>query len=221
MLAQQPEILATNTTLVSVLLVFILVSVFSCAPYGVMRQQFSFIMKPQDDRTFEEVSIVHLPIRILLLLQMVVCVGLHFFLVQSNNDIAAVNQPTVDNLWQIFWCMCIVVLWYLAHWASINWWGYIFRETGRVVLINRQFHAVYLIFSPFATLVFMCEVSGHLDILSTSILLGLFFIISQIALYYNAFKIFWGSIEVIYFIFLYLCTLEIAPLVMILAFLTK
>lgn len=216
----QPEQLGSNTLLVSVLLVFVIVTILSWAPYGVMRQQISFLMNAQSDRTFDEVSLIHVPVRIMILIQMVVCIGLHFFLLANDGAIDAINHPTETDWLGILFCMGIVLFWYLGHWCMISWWGYLFNEPSRIFLLKRQFRAVYMLFSPFSVLVFMLEVSGHIDVLSTTFLLGLFFIISQIVLIYNANKIFWGSVEALYFIFLYLCTLEIAPLVMISRYLT-
>jgi len=139
--------------------------------------------------------------------------GLLLFCATGDNVPALLARPAPDTLIRLGLCMLPGLGWFLFHWFCFHWTGYLFGIGGKVTVFNRVYLSVYALSMPFALMIFLAlflfPVSSHVLL----ILLSALFILTQIVCIFNGFRIFMDDFASGFVIFVYLCTLEIAPLV--------
>ena len=139
--------------------------------------------------------------------------GFLLFCATNDDAPALLSHPTLSTFGRMGLCMLPGLCWFLFHWFGFHWAGYLFDLGGKVTVFNRVYLSVYALSMPFALLIFLAlflfPVSSHILL----ILLSGLFILTQIVCIFNGFRIFMDDFASGFVIFVYLCTLEIAPLV--------
>lgn len=216
-----PSHLSTNTVLELLVLTFMLVNVIVFLAPGLMKEQLSQVIETRNVRTFDQLHSKYYLLRALLMLQFFLFVGLHIFLMLSAEPAAQLQQPD-GSVWRVLVkCVAFPVGWFVAQQLLFNWWSLLFTTGDRVKIMNRVYLSIHIVVAPLILLTFLLEMIGLVEVQTATYLLSLSFIMIQIMFIYSGIKIFLGGWSTLCFLFLYLCTLEIAPLVMIYQLLTR
>lgn len=208
--------LSDNPWLVGGIFIFILFSIFSLGPKGVLRMQMRWLFDTRNSRTFEFPGLGAGIVRPFLLLQTFLFEGLCLYYVVCPGTDFFVGTADVDSLRMLLGCLLLPLGWFLFQWFCFNWTGYLGRSGAQMVILNRSFLAVNLLLGPWCVLLFLAQMGGYIDASVGAILLGILFGLSQILFIFSGIKIFFNGIATLCFIILYLCTLEIAPLYILL-----
>ncbi|MDO4496732.1 MAG: DUF4271 domain-containing protein [Bacteroidales bacterium] len=216
-----PSHLSTNIVLELLVLAFLLVNAMAVLAPGLMRGLVGQVFETRSARTFEKPESKYYTLRILMMLQLFIFAGLHVFLLLSTNPAEQLQYPTEESWWLLGVCLLIPVGWVFVQQLLFNWWGYLFSSHEGIQILNRVYQAVHILFSPLTLLCFLFEMIGLIEVETSTVLLSLTFIMIQILFIFSGIKIFWGGLSTLFFLFLYLCTLEIAPMVMIFQLLTR
>jgi hypothetical protein len=204
-----PYPLTDNPLVVAVLFLFVLLSLFSVGQSGLLRHELAWLSHMRSGRSFELPASASGFFRLLLMLQTFLFSGLCLYFAVAPE--ANLSVETVD--WRMFaLAMALPLLLYLYQWFCFRWTAYLAHEDERVLLLDRAYQAVHLLIGPFALVLFVVQVTGHLsNTMEITLIVGLYGL-GVIWFIISAFKIFFRGIDTICFIFFYLCTLEIAPL---------
>jgi hypothetical protein len=204
-----PYPLTDNPLVVAVLFLFVLLTLFSVGQNGLLRHELSWLSHMRSGRSFELPASASGFFRLLLMLQTFLFSGLclYFAVVpESNLSAESVDWPTFALT------MALPLLLYLYQWFCFRWTAYLAHDEERVLLLDRAYQALYLLIGPFALVLFVVQVTGHLsNTMEITLIAGLYGL-ALIWFIISAFKIFFRGIDTICFIIFYLCTLEIAPL---------
>ena len=209
--------LQDNVLLVVVILGFIVVDVLACRDKGVLRHQLSWVTDTRNARTFESVLVVYPWLKPLLLVQMFLFAGLTIFCLFDDAPAAhlrqLVSQPSV--LGHLALAIAIPLTWFLLQWLLFNWFCYLYGMREKRTIMNRSYQAAFIVLAPFAMLLFIGLVAGWISTQMALVLLIALFIFSQFSYILSGIKIFYDGFGSLCFIIVYLCTLEIAPLLVI------
>jgi len=216
-----PPHLSTNAVLVLLVLTFMLVNAIAFLVPGLIRDQLNQVIETRSARTFADPNSKHFLLHAALLLQFFLFIGLHIFLMLSSDAAYQLQHPSSDTWLLLAKCIAIPVGWFLGQQLLFIWWASLFASSDCVVIMNRVYQSIHIVVSPLVFLSFLLNMVGLIDISTATFLLSLIFILIQIMFIYSGIKIFWGGLSTLCFLFLYLCTLEIAPLVMIYQLLTR
>ena len=93
-----------------------------------------------------------------------------------------------------------------------NWFCYLYGMREKRTIMNRSYQATFIVLAPFAMLLFIGLLAGWISSQSALVLLIALFILSQFSYIFSGIKIFYDGFGSLFFIIVYLCTLEIAPL---------
>ncbi len=208
--------LSDNPWLVGGIFLFILLSVFSFGPNGVLRMQVRWLFDTRNSRTFEVPGLGAGIVRPLLLLQTFLFEGLCLYHAVCPESDFFVGTVDADGLWLLLLCLLLPVWWFLFQWFCFNWTGYLCRSGAVMHILNRSFLAVHLLLGPGCVLLFLAQMAGYMEASIGAILLAGLFVVSQTLFIFSGIKIFFNGIASLCFIILYLCTLEIAPLYILL-----
>lgn len=208
--------LEDNVILVCLVLAYVILNVFGWTQNGVMRLQVQYMHETRNARSFTDIGMSAFnPMRPILLLQLFIFSGLCLFCSLSGYTAYDLLHPDLDTCISLVAYICFPVVWFYFQWASFNWANYLFGDNERIQILNRLYRAIHLLASPLALLLFILLMNGNISPLSTMILLSTLFIFCQVIFIFHGFKIFFTSLSSLCFIILYLCALEIAPLVII------
>jgi hypothetical protein len=203
--------LTDNPMVVAVLFLFVLLTIFSVGRSGLLRHELAWLSHMRSGRSFELPASASGFFRLLLMLQTFLFSGLCLYFAVMPD--ATLRPETEATDWSTFGlCMALPLALYLYQWFCFRWTAYLAHDEERVLLLDRAYQAVYLLIGPFALVLFVVQVTGHLsDTMEMTLIAGLFGL-ALIWFVISAFKIFFRGIGTICFIIFYLCTLEIAPL---------
>jgi len=216
-----PEQLSTNALLEILVLAFMLVDTIAWLMPEVMRYQMGLVFETRSERMFVQDRSKHYLMRGLLLLQFFLFFGLHLFLLIAGNPTEQLAHPTPEVWHTLLKCVSLPFGWYVVQQVLYIWWSTVFSSTGKSAIMNRVYQAIHMLSSPLVMVIFLIEMIGLIEVETATILLSLTFIIIQITFVFSGIKIFVVNWSTMCFLFLYLCTLEIAPLVMIYQLLTR
>ena len=212
-----PAQLQDNIPLVLFVILFAVADLLACHPKGVMMHQVQWIINTRNVRTFEETAVVYTWLKPLLLSQYFIFSGLCIFHIIDPLMAEHLSSPSLDLVLTLLFYLAIPFGWFLLHLFLFHWLCYIFSIHDQRVIMNRCYHAIHIVFAPLATIIFMNVLAGTHNTQLTSILLATLFTLMQIVFIFNGFKIFCNNFCTFCLIILYLCTLEIAPLLIYLA----
>jgi len=216
-----PEQLSTNALLEILVLTFMLVSIIAWLLPEVMRYQLSLVFETRSERMFAQNRSKHYFLRGLLMVQFFLFFGLHIFLVAGESATQQLAHPDGEVWMLLLKCISLPLGWFLLQQILYLWWSTVFSSSGKSMIMNRVYHAIHVLASPLVMAIFLLEMVGLVETGTATILLSLTFIIIQIMFIFSGIKIFLVDWSTTCFLFLYLCTLEIAPLVMIFQILTR
>lgn len=187
---------------------FILLTIFSFGPQGLLRRQTHLIFDTRNSRTFEEVSTITAIMRPLLMLQSFLFGGMCLLTVTEIDPLLGLfSQPSA-------WISCMLFSfgWFLLQLLMLRWTNYLFRLGENISILTRILSAIYLLSGPLFLLLYLLYATGCIDVLMMQFLTITLFICTQIIFIFNGIKIFLTGFGSLCFIILYLCTLEMAPL---------
>lgn len=205
-------LLQDNVAVVVLVLLFVAADVLAYCPKGVMRHQLKWITDTRSARSFEASIVIFPWLRTILIVQMFLCFGLSLYCLTDDAPSQHLLNPDASSLHSLGLCIGALLGWYLVQWMLIRWFCYLFGITDKFTIMNRSYHAIFILLAPFATLCLILQISGLISNETTLNLLAALFILSQIGFIFNGIKIFLEGYGSFCLIFAYLCALEIAPL---------
>lgn len=212
--------LQDNAVLVVLVLVFLMGDLLACCTRGVMRYQASWLLDVRNARTFESTLVIYPWLKPLLLIQVFLFFGLTLFCIFEPSPALQLKSPGLET-WGHLGLYCSGLLgWFIIQSCLFNWFCYLLDFKERCTIMNRSFRAIFAVLAPLVTLVFASLIAGSISTETALILLAVLFILSQISFIFNGFRIFYDGFGSIITIIVYLCTLEIAPLWIILTKIT-
>ena len=204
--------LQNNSVIVILIIVFSVVVLLSCHPKGMMMHQLAWLSDIRNARTFEASAIVYPWLKPMLFIQLFLFAGLSLFCIIDDAPAVHLQAPEGSTWMLLAYCLGLPFVVFLVQYVAYNWFCYLFRTKFQQIIMNRTYQASLLLLSPFATLIFIGTMAGAFSSNTTLILLAVLFILSQILFIFNGIRIFFNGFGSFLIIFLYLCTLEIAPL---------
>lgn len=209
--------LTDATWLVLLLLLCLLADVVALRHGGFLPLQLSWLSDTRSARTFSRLSGSYLLAAPLMLLQLFVLEGLGFFCALRPDAAAALAAPT-PQVWTVLsLCVAAPAAWFVLQWIFFRWAGFLMGEVDRLVILSRSYLAIHLLAAPLALLLFLVAMLAPVEpTIAVFLFIGLF-ILQLGAFVLCGIKIFCDGILSFCFIFLYLCTLEIAPLAVLIA----
>lgn len=210
-------LLQDNITLVLMVILFAVADLLAFHPKGVMQCQLANLGNMRNARTFESSAGTYPWLQPLLLCQYFLFFGLCILKIADAQMAQHLACFDFETLTLLVLSLAFPVLWYVLHLALINWFCYLFGMQDHQIIINRCYRAIHILLSPLSLLTFSTVLAGAYSTQVTLFLLVTLFILSQIAFIFCAFKIFCSNLYGFLLIIAYLCTLEIAPLMVIYA----
>lgn len=208
--------LQDNALLVVLILGFLVVDMLACRAKGVMRHEVAWITDtPRNARTFELLVVIYPWLKPLLLVQLFLFFGLTVFCLFDEAPAQHLLHLDWATLGNVGLCVSIFLVWFLFQWFLFNWFCYLFGIVEKRIIMNRSYQAVFIVLSPFAMLLFVGLIAGWISPEMSLVLLFELFILSQITFIFNGFKIFYKGFGTLCLIIVYLCTLIVAPLMVI------
>lgn len=190
---------------------------YSWRPEGAMRSQLNSMTDTKNERSFNADNTGLDLGRFLLIVQYFVFFGLVLYTYINPDYLEDLLYPDKETWYELIICIATPSLWFFVQWILYRWWSYIFHMEGKAQILSRIYKAIYMLSAPVAMIVFLLEVVGIISPANSWILLLLTFIIAQIVFIFSGIKIFWAGIGTLCFIFLYLCTFKIAPILLLLS----
>lgn len=211
-LSWAPVLLQDNMGIVLLVLLFIIADLLAWHPNGVMAHQLEWLANTRNARTFEASAVIYSWLKPMLLSQYFVFFSLSCLHV-IDPDMAQLLYTLHPESWPLLLaCLLIPLGWFLLQKFLFTWFCYLFGINDRQIIMSRCYTAVHIMLAPLATVVFISVLAGSFSPQTTFILLATLFILSQIAFVFNGFKIFCTNFYAFFILIVYLCTLEIAPL---------
>ncbi len=207
--------LKDNVVLVGLALVFIVADMLACCNKGVMQHQFSWIANTRNARTFESVVVIFPWIKPLLIVQMFLFCGLTVFCLLDDAPAEHLLSGQPMTWANLALCIAVPFAWFVLQGVLFNWFCYLFDLKDKRTIMNRSYLAAFVIPAPLSMLLFIGLASGWITAQIALVLLVVLFILSQFAFIFSGIKIFYDGFGSLCLIIAYLCTLEIAPLVVI------
>jgi len=194
---------------------FIAMDVLAFRDKSVMRHQLAWITDTRNARTFESVVVIYPWLKPLLLAQTFLFFGLTLYCLTDSMPAEHLRHITPAVAGRV--CLCILLLpgWYLVQRVLFNWFCYLFGMTEKRTIMNRSYQAAFVVLAPPTLLLFIGLTAGWIPTAMALVLLFGVFILSQFSYIFSGFKIFYDGIGSLCLIIAYLCTLEIAPLMVI------
>ena len=189
------------------------ITVYAMHRDGLFSRFYDWVRNIQGERSFNDSLATTAWGIILITAVYMLLFGLLLFCATHDNAPALLSHPTPDTFLRLGLCMLPGLGWFLFQWAGFHWMGYLFDLGGKVTVFNRVYLAVYALSMPLALLVFLVLFLFPVSSTILLILLSGLFILTQIVCIFNGFRIFMDDFASGFVIFVYLCTLEIAPLV--------
>lgn len=212
-----PVQLQDNILLVLLVILFALADMLACHPQGVVMHQLQWLANTRNVRTFEASSVVYPWLKPLLLCQYFLFFGLCMFHIVDPQMAEHLTSPSEDLLYTLLLCFSIPLGWFLLQHFLFHWFCYLFSIHGKQIILNRCYLAIHIVVAPLITIIFMSVLAGAHEPQMTFILLATLFILTQIVFIFYGFKIFCTNFYTFCLIIVYLCTLEIAPLLVFFA----
>jgi len=213
-------LLQNNLVIVATILGFLLVDILAFCPRGVIEHQVKWITDTRNSRTFESQVMTYRWIRPLLMVQLFLFFGLSLYCIYDDSPALHLSQLR-HTTWQLLLvCLSALLAWYLFQRFCYNWFCYLFNLREKQTIMNRTYQAGWMIIAVPSMFVFILLMSSSISGTTALFLLATLFILSQLSFIYSGIKIFFDSFGSLLLIFVYLCTLEIAPILVILAKLT-
>lgn len=214
------HILTDTPWLVALLLAFLLGDVMAFRPDGFLMLQVGWLRNTRSARTFGRLSGAYALAAPLMLLQLFVSEGLGFFCALRSDAALALSDLQPDAALMLALCVAAPAVWFVVQWGLFRWSAFLMGETERLIIFNRAYLAIHLLAAPLALLLLLISVLVPVGPTTAAVLFNGLFILQLIAFVFCGIKIFCDGILSLCFIFLYLCTLEIAPLAVLIAKLT-
>lgn len=208
-------LLRDNMLVVGLVLVFLAADLLACCPRGVLRYQLNWLISKHNERTFEPTIIRHPWLKPVLLVQLFLCAGMTLFCFVDPSPSQHLLHPDAATLGHIALCCAILLSWYLLQWGLFSWFCYLFGMTYHSQILNRTYQAGFVLVAPLTMLCLMAIITGLISTITAVNLLAVLFILSQISFILNGIKIFYQGFGSLFVIIVYLCALEIAPLLML------
>lgn len=185
---------------------------------GVLRLQLEKLTDINNERSFNDNGTDVLQLTpTLLVLQWFAIAGVILYTYLSADCYEDLRSPD-SGVWQeLGLCMAVPAAWFSVQWILYQWVASLFHESGRASILSRVYYAVHILSAPLALVVLLLELVGTLSPSGSVVLLMLIFISAQMLFILSGIRIFWNGIVTLCYIFLYLCTFKIAPLLIILA----
>ncbi len=201
--------------LLAVFFLLLSVTLIAFRPGGLGSVQFQWLRSTRNARVFSADRSTTAWGVSLMILSCMFLFGLMLFCALKSDAPALLSRPTVDTLLEVGFCMLPPLGWFLIQWFFINWTGYLFGLGDSIVIFNRIYLAVEVLAVPFLLLLFAVLILVPIPSKIVLILLTTLFILTQIVCIFFGIKIFLKDYTSALLIFLYLCTLEIAPLLVL------
>ncbi len=207
--------LQNNAILVILILAFLVLDILACRDKSVMRHQLSWLVDTRNARTFESVVVIYPWIKPLLLLQMFLFFGLTLFCLFDDAPAEHLLSAQPETLTHLAISISILLVWFLLQSGLFNWFCYLFDMQEKRTIMNRSYLAAFIVLAPLTMLLFIGLIAGWIPSQQALVLLIVLFILSQFSFIFSGIKIFYDGIGSLCLIISYLCTLEIAPLLVI------
>ena len=207
--------LEDNAVLVVLILLFLSIDILACRDKSVMRHQLAWITDTRNARTFESVVVIYPWLKPLMLLQMFLFFGLTLFCLTDPAPAEHLFSVTPPTLAQVCLCVSLLPIWYVLQGGLFNWFCYLLDIKEKRTIMNRSYQAAFVVLAPLAMLLFIGLIAGWIPSQIALVLLFAVFILSQFSFIFSGIKIFYDGFSSLFLIIVYLCTLEIAPLVVI------
>lgn len=196
-----------------IMLFLMLVSVICSMHHGgLFSRQTECLHNIQSERTFSDSQVTTGWGIVMMTLCYMLLFGLLLFSATHEDAPALLSSPSLSVLVDIGLSVLVPLGWFLLQWFLFNWVCYLFDVGGKAVIFNRVYLSVFVLAMPIALLLFIAMFLLPIPAQMLLILLTALFILTQIACIFNAFRIFMVDYVSGFVIFVYLCTLEIAPL---------
>ncbi len=207
--------LEDNAALVLLVLLFLSIDILACRNKSVMRHQLAWITDTRNARTFESVVVIYPWLKPLMLVQMFLFFGLTLFCLTDSAPAEHLFAISLTTLSQICLCVSFLLGWYLLQGVLFNWFCYLLGIKEKRTIMNRSYQAAFIVLAPLSMLLFIGLIAGWIPSQIALVLLFAVFILSQFSFIFSGIKIFYNGFGSLCLIIAYLCTLEIAPLLVI------
>lgn len=213
-----PAQLANNILLIGLILFYAFIDILAWSKNGILLQELRALKDTHNERTFNIGELRFIHIKPLLFLQYPLFFGLCLFTIvfpEPGEILKRLLRPSSDVYLPLAACIAVPLLWYLLQRFFHVWICYIFGGDTRIIILERVYKASHLLAGPIVLLIFTSIVTWQISTFISAILLIGTFIITQVIFIFCGIKIFFNGFGSLCLIFVYLCTLEIAPLVVI------
>lgn len=207
--------LEDNAVLVVLILIFLSIDILACRDKSVMRHQLAWITDTRNARTFESVVVIYPWLKPLMLVQMFLFFGLTLFCLTDNAPAEHLFHASSSTLARVGLCVALLLGWYVLQGLLFNWFCYLFDMNEKRTIMNRSYQAAFIVLAPLTMLLFIGLIAGWIPSSIALVLLFAVFIFSQFSFIFSGIKIFYDGFGSLCLIIAYLCTLEIAPLLVI------
>lgn len=213
-----PVQLAHNVIIITIVLAYAILNILAWSVNGVFRQEYIYLKDTKNERTFSLGETRFSKIKPLLIIQYYLFFGLCLYTVyvpDCAHSLIGLYSLDKEVLTTLAICIAIPYLWYALQYFLFHWVCFIFGGDSRIVILERIYRSIHILAGPLVMLLFGVVVVAEILPIWTAILLTAIFIITQIIFIISGIKIFSTGISSFCLVFVYLCTLEIAPLVVI------
>ena len=212
-----PPQLQDNIPLVLLVILFAVADLLAFHPKGVVMHELAWLANTRNARTFEASAVVYPWLKPILFCQFFIFFALCLLDIIDPLMAEHFSAPDTQTLWLALGCLAVPLGWFLLQRFLFNWFCYLAGIRDRQIIMNRCYLAMHIVLAPLSTVIFMCVLAGSYPPQTILFLLAVLFILSQIVFIFNGFKIFCVNFYSFCLIIVYLCTLEIAPLLVIYA----
>lgn len=213
-----PAQLAHNAIIIILLLSYAIINILAWSANGIFRQELIYLNDTKNERTFSLGETNFVKIKPLLMIQYYLFFGLCLYTIYVPDFAQSLfGLYTLDEevLTALAICISIPLIWFFLQYLLFHWICFIFGGDTRIVILERIYKAIHILAGPLAMLLFAVVVIAEIPAIWTAFLLTAIFIITQIIFIFSGIKIFSTGIGSFCLVFVYLCTLEIAPLIVI------
>ena len=209
-----------NAMIVALLLLSVCINMLAWRRKGVFYSQLMCLINTRRARSFDATTVYFPWIKPLLVCQIFLYFGLSVFYATDDAPALHLAHPDAQVALHLGIAVLVLLGWSLIQSAWVNWFCYLFGQSERQIIMNRAYIASLVVLSPLAMRLFICILLGGIASHTALILLAALFILLQTAFIFNGVKIFYEGLGSLFLIIAYLCTLEIAPILVLWAKLT-
>lgn len=209
---------ANNILLIIIVLLFAVINILAWSRNGIFIQEWALLKDTHNERTFSLGEPLFKQIKPLVIGQYYLFFGLCLFTIifpDSEKALQELCEFNRDVLLNILICIAIPFVWFLLQFFFFRWVCYIFGGDSRIVILQRIYNAAHMLAGPLTMVLFLAIMIVQIPPILSAILLTAIFIITQIIFIFSGIKIFLDGFGSLCVIFVYLCALEIAPLLII------